>query len=317
MQLALESALDLATSPRMSNEAAGLLKHYLEQRVLAGHTHVALRPGLLDQMQGRRQPAAKPMPQARPEMKAEPKFERASTPPAATFERPAPRKVAAIERPALIEVSGSTNAEKLAALAAIAETSPEARALGTLRDIMVFAVGNPDAQIMLIGEAPGYEEEQKREPFVGPAGQKLTGILTAMGLQRSDVYISNICKFRPATAGDQGTSNRAPTDVEMAACLPFILTEISIVAPRVIIALGATACKGLGIGEGVTRLRGKFYDVQGIPTMVTYHPSYILREERLAGGGLRAKREVWEDMLKVMEKTGMAISDKQRGYFKK
>ncbi|MEQ1750769.1 MAG: uracil-DNA glycosylase [Prosthecobacter sp.] len=301
----------------MSNEAAGLLKHYLEQRVLAGQTHVALRPGLLDQMQGRRQPAAQPLPQARPAAKAEPKFERTNTAPAATFERPAPRKVTAIERPALIEVSGNTNAEKLAALAAIAETSPQARALGTLRDIMVFAVGNPDAQIMLIGEAPGYEEEQKREPFVGPAGQKLTGILTAMGLQRSDVYISNICKFRPATAGDQGTSNRAPTDVEMAACQPFILTEISIVAPRVIIALGATACKGLGIGEGVTRLRGKFYDVQGIPTMVTYHPSYILREERLAGGGLRAKREVWEDMLKVMEKTGMAISDKQRGYFKK
>jgi DNA polymerase len=222
--------------------------------------------------------------------------------------RPAPSK---------IEVTGSTKAEKLASLAAIAEKSPEARTLGTLRDTMVFAVGNPEAQIMLIGEAPGFEEERQREPFVGPAGQKLTGILKAMGLERGDVYISNICKFRPAMEGNQGTSNRAPNDAEMAACLPYVLTEIDIIQPKVIVALGGVACKGLGIGEGVMRLRGRFYNVQGIPTMVTYHPSYILREEKLAGGGIRAKRECWEDMMKVMEKAGLPISDKQRGYFQK
>jgi DNA polymerase len=182
---------------------------------------------------------------------------------------------------------------------------------------MVFAVGNADAQIMLIGEAPGFEEERQREPFVGPAGQKLTGILKAMGLERSDVYISNICKFRPALEGGQGTANRAPSDAEMASCLPYVMTEISIIQPRVIVALGGVACKGLGIGEGVMRLRGRFYEVLGIPTMVTYHPSYILREEKLAGGGIRAKRECWEDMLKVMDKAGLPISEKQRGFFKK
>jgi DNA polymerase len=95
------------------------------------------------------------------------------------------------------------------------------------------------------------------------------------------------------------------------------MTEISIIQPRVIVALGGVACKGLGIGEGVMRLRGRFYEVQGIPAMVTYHPSYILREEKLAGGGIRAKRECWEDMLKVMEKAGLPISEKQRGFFKK
>ncbi|GEP44067.1 hypothetical protein BGE01nite_33580 [Brevifollis gellanilyticus] len=218
---------------------------------------------------------------------------------------------------ARIEVTGETKAEKLAALASIAEKSPEARALGTLRETMVFAVGNPEAQILFIGEAPGFEEERQQEPFVGPAGQKLTGILKAMGLERRDVYISNICKFRPAMEGNQGTSNRAPNDAEMASCLPYVLTEISIIQPKVIVALGGVACKGLGIGEGVMRLRGRFYDVQGIPTMVTYHPSYILREEKLAGGGIRAKRECWEDMMKVMEKAGMPINDKQRGYFQK
>ena len=313
----------------MSLQAAGMLKHYLEQRQLAGQTHVGLRPGTLERMQGARKP--EPVmrgPQARPAP-----FEEslAATPgrPAMTTKsfleasapvvRPGVRGAAPAVKlaPARIDVAGATKAEKLANLAAIAEKSPEARALGTLRETMVFAVGNPEAQIMLIGEAPGFEEERQREPFVGPAGQKLTGILKAMGLERSDVYISNICKFRPAVEGEQGTSNRAPNEAEMAACLPYVLTEIEIIQPKVIVALGAVACKGLGIGEGVMRLRGRFYPVNGIPTMVTYHPSYILREEKLAGGGIRAKRECWEDMLKVMDKAGLPISDKQRGYFQK
>ncbi|MES2594844.1 MAG: uracil-DNA glycosylase [Verrucomicrobiota bacterium] len=328
-----------------------MLKHYLEQRLLSGQTHVGVRPGTLERMQGGRKPAAVSAgpgaaaraPQGRASMVAEEApsarpaqplmttrtFLEASAPAASAAIRtmgggagaagraPVGAKLAAAAV-ARIEVTGETKAEKLAALAAIAETAPEARALGTLRDTMVFAVGNPEAQILLIGEAPGYEEEKQREPFVGPAGQKLTGILKAMGLERGDVYISNICKFRPATDGpNQGTANRAPNEAEMATCLPYVLTEISIIQPKVIVALGGVACKGLGIGEGVMRLRGRFYDVQGIPTMVTYHPSYILREEKLAGGGIRAKRECWEDMLKVMEKVGLPINDKQRGYFQK
>ena len=179
---------------------------------------------------------------------------------------------------------------------------------------MVFSVGDPNAKLMLIGEAPGVEEERQREPFVGPAGQKPTGILKAMGLERSQVYISNICKFRPAME-DQGNGNRAPTDQEMAACLPFVLTEIDVIRPQIIVALGATASKGLGIEGPVGRLRGKFHDFRGTPIMVTYHPSYILREEKL-NGGMQAKRQVWEDMLQVMERLSMPISEKQRGFFK-
>lgn len=216
----------------------------------------------------------------------------------------------------LIEVPGATKAEKLHALAAIAENSPEARALGTLRQTMVFAVGNPDAEILFIGEAPGSEEERQREPFVGPAGQKLTGIIKAMGLDRNKVYISNICKFRPAME-NQGYSNRPPTTQEMRTCLPYIFTEISIIRPKVLVALGKTAAEGLGISGPVSKLRGQFYNVQGLPTMVTFHPSYILREEKMADGGIVAKRQVWEDMLQVMEKAGLPISDKQRSYFKK
>lgn len=209
-------------------------------------------------------------------------------------------------------------AAQLSKLSAEAESSPACRSLGTLREVMVFATGTPDADIMFIGEAPGAEEERQREPFVGPAGKLLTRIINAMGLKRSDVYISNLCKFRPAiTDKPQGSSNRAPTKVEMDTCLPFITREIEIIQPRIIVALGATAMDGLGIEGGVTRLRGQMSEFHGVPVMITFHPSYLLRCEQNDGGGNREKRLVWEDMLNVMEQVGLPISDKQRGYFTK
>ncbi len=213
----------------------------------------------------------------------------------------------------LLEVAGATIEEKLAALRAMAETWEPALSMESLRKTMVFAVGSSLATLMFVGEAPGAEEEKLREPFVGPAGQKLTAIIKAMGLDRPQVYISNICKFRPAM-DNQGSGNRKPTAEEMRVCLPFVLKEIDLIKPQVIVALGATAAEGLGLPGSVGGLRGKFHSTSGIPTMVTYHPSYLLREEK-TGDGIRAKRQVWEDMLKVMEKLGLPISEKQRGYF--
>ena len=207
-------------------------------------------------------------------------------------------------------------AEKLAHLAAMAAADPVPRSLGTLRETMVFAVGSPEARLMFVGEAPGAEEERQREPFVGPAGQLLTKIIeNAMGLQRAAVYISNICKFRPSMGEGQGSRNRQPTAEEMNACVQYIQTEIRLIRPTVIVALGATAATGLGLVGAVGRLRSRFHEVDGVPAMVTYHPSYILRQEQ-EGGGMIARRQVWEDMLMVMEKLGMPISEKQRGYFK-
>lgn len=280
----------------MSTAAAALLRDHLLHRQSKGETHVLLRPGVFGKAPGTGRP--------------EPKVE---APAAAreVLERPSPP---APPRVSQLTPTGGTNAEKIASLAAMAETWEPARQLGTLRQTMVFSVGDPNAKLMLIGEAPGVEEERQREPFVGPAGQKLTGILKAMGLERSQVYISNICKFRPAM-DNQGNGNRAPSDQEMAACLPFVLTEIDVIRPQIIVALGATASKGLGIEGPVGRLRGKFHDFRGTPIMVTYHPSYILREEKL-NGGMQAKRQVWEDMLQVMERLSMPISEKQRGFFK-
>lgn len=208
-------------------------------------------------------------------------------------------------------VSGGSKAEQLAGLRSQAENWAPAKSLGTLREKMVFAIGNADAEIMLIGEAPGHNEEKEGEPFVGPAGQKLNDILKAMGVNRGDVYISNLVKFRPALPR-QTTNNRKPTPEEMAACLPLVLAEIAVVKPKIIIALGGTAAEGLiGLEGTVGSMRGKWHEVSGIPTRVTYHPSYLLQ----SGGSNDVKRALWEDMLAAMEKLGMPISEKQKAYF--
>jgi DNA polymerase len=212
-----------------------------------------------------------------------------------------------------------TLAEKKQRLAAVRERAEEgrvARALGTLRNRMVFAVGRADAEIVLVGEAPGAEEERQGEPFVGPAGQLLNRILNAMGLRREDVYISNICKFRPEME-NQGSRNRQPSALEMAACMDFVREEIRIIQPKVIVALGATAAAGLlGIKTGVMSARGRFYEFEGIPAMVTLHPSYLLHREKDGPDIANAeKRKVWEDMLQVMERADLSISDKQRRFF--
>lgn len=276
--------------------ATALLQQHLHQLRDRGVTHILLRPGTTG--------AARHQDDSQSTVGEAPRNDARRL-----DEAPSPAKSPA----GLIEVSGDTREEKLAALRTLAETWEPALSLGSLRQTMVFAVGNPQARLMLVGEAPGAEEEKFREPFVGPAGQKLTAILKAMGLARSDVYISNICKFRPAM-DNQGSGNRKPTAEEMRACVSFVMTEIDIIRPEVIVALGATAAEGLGIPGAVGSLRGRFHATSGIPTMVTYHPSYLLREEK-TGDGIRAKRQVWEDMLKVMEKLEMPISDKQRGFF--
>ena len=208
-------------------------------------------------------------------------------------------------------VSGSGKSEQLAGLRKQAESWAPARALGTLREKMVFATGNPDAEIMLVGEAPGYNEEKEGEPFVGPAGQKLNDILKAMGLRREDVYISNLVKFRPSLP-KQTTNNRKPSPEEMTACLPLVMAEISVVQPKLIIALGGTTAEGLlGLKGTFGSMCGKWHELYGIPARVTYHPSYLLQ----SGGSNDVKRALWEDMLAAMEKLGMPISNKQRGFF--
>ncbi|MSU24952.1 MAG: uracil-DNA glycosylase [Opitutus sp.] len=181
---------------------------------------------------------------------------------------------------------------------------------------VVLGVGNVDAKIMFVGEAPGAEEEVQGEPFVGPAGQLLTKMIQAMGLQRAEVYIGNIMNWRPemATAPGAGqVGNRPPTEDEMRYCLPYLRAQIEVVNPDLLVALGTTAAQGLlGFGsfKAIGEIRGQWREFAGKPLMVTYHPSYILRNQ-----SNRSKRMIWEDLLKVMERAAMPISDKQRGFF--
>jgi len=184
--------------------------------------------------------------------------------------------------------------------------------LAASRKNVVFGVGNINAELMFVGEAPGNDEDEQGEPFVGKAGQLLTKIIQAMGLQRGDVYIGNILKCRPDTPG-QAAGNRKPTSEEMQTCISYLRQQIELIRPRVIVALGATAVEGLlGKPVSITKLRGQWQNFHGIPLMPTYHPAYLLRNQALS-----EKRKVWEDMLAVMQKLGLPISEKQRKYFLK
>jgi DNA polymerase len=157
------------------------------------------------------------------------------------------------------------------------------------RKTIVFGVGNPRARLVLVGEAPGREEDEKGEPFVGEAGRLLDRILFAMGLRREEVYICNVEKCRPP-------GNRDPLPEEIAACEPFLQRQLAAIRPRLIVALGRFAAQTLlRDPTPIGRLRGHWREYQGIPLMPTYHPAFLLRSP--AG-----KREVWEDMKQVMKR---------------
>jgi DNA polymerase len=182
--------------------------------------------------------------------------------------------------------------------------------LAASRKTVVFGVGNMDADLMFVGEAPGADEDEQGEPFVGKAGQLLTKIIETMGLSRQHVYIGNILKCRPDTPG-QAAGNRKPTPEEMQTCIPWLHQQIDLIRPKVLVALGATAVEGLlGKTIGITKLRGNWQTYRGIPLMPTYHPAYLLRNQAMS-----EKRKVWEDMLAVMGKLQMPISVKQQGFF--
>ena len=156
------------------------------------------------------------------------------------------------------------------------------------RTKIVHSTGNLSADLMFIGEAQGADEDAKGEPFVGRAGQLLNKIIEAIQMKREDVFIGNINRCRPP-------ANRAPTLPEAETCKPFLLREIAIVRPKVIIVMGNTACQNLlNTKEGITKLRGNFQDYYGVKVMPTFHPAYLLRDPR-------KKREVWEDMKKVRD----------------
>jgi DNA polymerase len=193
------------------------------------------------------------------------------------------------EPPSLASAPATTDDDRAARLAALDADSVRGCTRCKLhggRTHTVFGIGNPQATLLLVGEAPGRDEDLQGEPFVGAAGQLLNKILAAIEFRREDVYIANILKCRPP-------NNRDPQADEVEACLPNLLGQLDIIRPRVILALGRIAAQNLlGTTAPLGSLRGRVHDYHGIPLMVTYHPAALLRDAKW-------KRPTWEDVQKL------------------
>lgn len=251
--------------------------------------------------------------------------------PAAASGVPAPAPVRAAGRPAaaarpgiapvpaeppVVTLPAGDKRTRWQALKEIVLSDPVCRAHVRPGRQVVLGVGDLDAKIFFCGEAPGADEEIQGEPFVGAAGQLLNRMIQAMGLKREQVYIGNIMNWRPempVAGGGEQLGNRPPTAEEMKYCLPYLRAQIEIVQPALIVALGATAAGGLlgpGSFKALGEIRSRWHQFAGRPVMVTYHPAYILRNQ-----SNRSKRAIWEDLLQVMERAELPISEKQRGFF--
>jgi len=231
-------------------------------------------------------------------------------------EEMSPRKAMAVAAPVAIE----ENIFEVIALKPEQSVSDPVKALKIIREDLgdctrcvlhkqgrkqiVFGVGNPKAELMFVGEGPGADEDAQGEPFVGRAGQLLNNMIKAMGIERKDVYIANIVKCRPP-------GNRTPEREECDTCSPFLMRQIAVIKPKVIVALGAVAAKTLlAMSASMMQLRGRFYDFRpagardtdphwdGCKLAVTYHPAFLLRDPRQKG-------EAWKDLQMVMKELGM------------
>ena len=207
------------------------------------------------------------------------------------------------------QTTGQSKAERLADLRRQLMELPRLSQLEQLRPTLVFSQGNPDAAIVFVGESPSHHDEQQGHPFAGAVGEKFDLILKAMNLSRAEVYLTHLVKFRPATK-NQTTNNRAPSHQEIEAFLPALAHEMEIVAPRVIVTLGSLASTRLcSSGATAEELRGQWHSWNGIAIRSTDAPSFLLTAAQ------QKKRKFWEDMLAVMEKLQLPISEKQQGFF--
>ena len=233
-------------------------------------------------------------------------------------EEMSPRKATAVAMP--VAIQGGENIFDLIALKPEQSVGDPVKALKIIREDLgdctrcvlhkqgrkqiVFGVGNPKAELMFVGEGPGADEDAQGEPFVGRAGQLLNNMIKAMGIEREQVYIANIVKCRPP-------GNRTPERDECATCSPFLMRQIAVIKPKVVVALGAVAAKTLlAMSASMMQLRGRFYDFRpvgvrsndpnwdGCKLAVTYHPAFLLRDPRQKG-------EAWKDLQMVMKELGM------------
>ena len=304
----------------MVNEFQTLLQatiHHLEDLSREGTKYLTMDPALLSALTQKagakpKAPVASRPPINRMEFGFQKKPE-SSEPSAVASSTPSIE----IQEPPLIPTGGPAliGEAKVAAFFEIRERAMQCVKcphLSSTRKNVVFGAGDINSTLLFVGEAPSADEDIAGEPFVGRAGELLTKIIQAMGRSRETVYIANILKCRPDTI-NQTFGNRKPTPAEIRNCLPYLRAQIELIRPKVLVALGGTAMEGLfgKMDDGITKLRGRWREFQGIPVMPTYHPSYLLRNQLVS-----VKREVWEDMLQVLERLGEPISEKQRNFFR-
>lgn len=292
-------------SVAVSDETVATLRRVMQSRV---RTAAEEEPNIVGAV-----PSPRGLPPSPPESRSREIVRGEGTPPTTM---PSTSPASTLPAPPVVTLPAGDKATRWNALLELVKNDPVCRAQVRPGKQVVLGVGNLDAKIMFVGEAPGAEEEVQGEPFVGPAGQLLTKMIGGMGLARKDVYIGNIMNWRPQLPTAPGATqigNRPPTEEEMRYCLPYLQAQIDVVKPTLLVALGSTAAQGLlGFGsfKALGEIRGLWRDFAGTPLLVTYHPSYILRSQ-----SNRSKRMIWEDLLKVMERAALPISEKQRNYF--
>lgn len=302
-------------------EIKTLLREYLESREAAGIEHMAVDEGaraiLREWMQAaRRGGVARPFVQQQKPMAAqEADTEQSVARGMETMRREmeeAPEVVVEEEMPLYFRPAGQTPEEQWVQAQKLITRWDPLRELKTLRETPVWGEGSRQADIMFVGDAPNYYDEQTQRPFCGEAGAKLDAMLKAMGLNRQTVYITHLVKYRPALPR-QTFNNRPPSRDEVRVSLPVLEFEVRHVRPRVLVALGVIAARAL-LGQEHLPLAA-CQQMQnacflGVPVVVTHHPSYLLRTTSLA-----ERRRLWEEMLRAMEIARLPISEKQRGYF--
>lgn len=244
-------------------------------------------------------PPAAPAPAARP---AGP-----STPVA-----PKPAVVVAaplVPDPPIFTLPAGTKAARMQALRQLVDACAETKKHLAASQRPLLGHGSLDAKVVFVGEAPSLEEMEAGQAFAGASGELLQKILGAAAISPADCYLAPVMVWRPEPPTQYG--KRPPTARELAFNLPYLRAQVDIVAPRIVVALGAQAFEALhGRTPSITQARGRWFDLGGVPLMPTYHPNYLLHNPSAS-----AKRAVWEDFLLAMEKLGLPISEKQRGFF--
>jgi DNA polymerase len=292
-------ALDILLEELKRQKAAGVRRVSISDDSLASLKSLAGSPVA---------PAAAPVPAAaRPAPSAAPVRPAAPVPAA-----PKPAVVVAappIPDAPIFTLPAGTKAERMQALRQLVAACAETRKHLTGAHQPLLGHGSLDAKVVFVGEAPSLEEMEAGRAFAGASGELLQKILGAAAISASDYYLAPVMVWRPEPPTQYG--KRPPTARELAFNLPYLRAQIDVVAPRIVVALGAQAFEALhGRTPSITQARGQWFDLAGVPLMPTYHPNYLLHNPSAS-----AKRAVWEDFLLAMEKLGLPISEKQRGFF--